>query len=123
MENITFKSFIVTENSDGTFSSEFKLKQISDLPNGEVVIQVHYSALNYKDALVYRGHKGIARNYPFTPGIDASGLVVHSVSDKFKVGDKVLVTGYDLGMNTSGGFQEYIRVPADWLVPLLIHFL
>lgn len=118
MENINFKSFVVKENADGTFSASFQNKSISDLPEGDLVIKVHYSALNYKDALVYRGHKGIARSYPFTPGIDAAGVVVHSICDKYKIGDKVLVTGYDLGMNTSGAYQEYIRVPSEWIVPL-----
>lgn len=89
-----------------------------ELPAGEVTIAVSYSALNYKDALSAGGHKGVSRNYPHTPGIDAAGRVVASSSARYTAGDEVLVTGYDLGMNTPGGWSEYIRVPAEWLVPL-----
>ena len=77
-----------------------------------------YSSLNYKDALSARGNKGVTRQYPHTPGIDASGTVIESTSPEFKEGDQVIVTGYDLGMNTLGGFGEFINVPADWVVPL-----
>jgi acrylyl-CoA reductase (NADPH) len=118
MENINFKSFIVEETENGKFTGNIKNKKIEDLPHGDVIIKVHYSALNYKDALSARGHKGITKNFPHTPGIDASGIVVHSNVPNYKNGQKVLVTGYDLGMNTSGGFQEYIRVPAKWIVNL-----
>ena len=93
-------------------------KQIPELPAGDVLINVCYAGLNYKDALSASGHKGITRNFPHTPGVDACGTVVASESSSFKIGDEVLVTGYDLGMNTSGGFQEYIRVPSGWVVPL-----
>jgi putative YhdH/YhfP family quinone oxidoreductase len=83
-----------------------------------VLIRVHFSSLNYKDGLSCIGNPGVTRNYPHTPGIDASGEVTESLDSRFKEGDSVIVTGYDLGMNTSGGFGEYIRVPADWVVPL-----
>ena len=89
-----------------------------DLPQNGVLIKVHYSSLNYKDALSASGHKGITRNYPFQPGIDAAGVVVESNSSDIKSGDEVIVTGYDLGMNTPGGFGQYINVPAEWIVPL-----
>jgi putative YhdH/YhfP family quinone oxidoreductase len=79
---------------------------------------VHYSSLNYKDALSAAGNKGVTRQYPHTPGIDAAGVVSHSEDSRFAVGDAVIVTSYDLGMNTAGGLSEYIRVPADWAVPL-----
>ncbi|MFN3306261.1 MAG: YhdH/YhfP family quinone oxidoreductase [Candidatus Kapaibacteriota bacterium] len=118
MENIKFKSLIVDEIELGKFRRYIGEKTISELPNGEVLIKVLYSSLNYKDALSAAGHKGITRKYPHTPGIDASGVVVESRSDSFKEGDEVIVTGYDLGMNTSGGFGQFIRVPADWVVPL-----
>lgn len=117
MENIKFWSLVVEETNNG-FEPKLKEKSIEELPLGDVLIKVAYSGLNYKDALSFRGHKGITRNYPHTPGIDASGRIVWTSSTKFNVGDKVLVTGYDLGMNTSGGFQEYIRVPSDWVVKL-----
>ncbi len=86
------------------------------LPQGDVIIKVHYSSINYKDALSATGNKGVTRQYPHTPGIDASGVVTASTSDQWQVGDRVIVTGYDLGMNTHGGFSEYIRVPAEWVV-------
>ncbi len=90
----------------------------SNLPEHDVTVRVAYSSLNYKDALSATGNRGVTRDYPHTPGIDASGEVVSSADPRFKPGDEVLVTGYDLGMNTPGGFGEYIRVPGDWLVPL-----
>ncbi len=113
-----FKAFVVEEIAPKNFVRSIKEKTIDELPDGDILINVKYSALNYKDALSASGHKGISKFYPHTPGIDASGIVVESKSHNFKVGDKVLVTGYDLGMNTSGGFQQFIRVPSDWVVKL-----
>lgn len=112
-----FKAMVVSEE-DGKFIRRITDKNISDLPGGEVLIKVKYSSLNYKDALSASGNKGVTRKYPHTPGIDAAGTVAESSSDKYKVGEQVVVTGYDLGMNTSGGFGEYIRVPAGWVVKL-----
>ncbi len=86
------------------------------LPDNDVLIEVHYSSLNYKDALSASGNKGVSKNYPHTPGIDAAGVVIESKSLKWKAGDRVIVTGYDLGMNTFGGFSEYICVPSEWIV-------
>ena len=114
----TFKAYQVTENSDSSFSSEVKQVPFSVLPDNAVLIKVHFSSLNYKDALSASGNKGVTKSYPFIPGIDASGEVIEDKSNTFKKGDKVVVTGYDLGMNTSGGFGEYIKVPAGWIVPL-----
>jgi putative YhdH/YhfP family quinone oxidoreductase len=91
---------------------------MGELPVGEVLVRVGWSSLNYKDALSASGNRGVTRRYPHTPGIDAAGVVEHSDSPDFRVGDEVLVTSYDLGMNTSGGFAEYIRVPAGWVIPL-----
>ncbi len=113
-----FKAFVIRENENGNFSRSIEDKRIEELPEGEVLIQVKYAALNYKDALSSSGHKGITRNFPHTPGVDACGIVMSSESDDFKEGDAVIVTSYDFGMNTSGGFQEYIRVPAKWPVKL-----
>lgn len=114
----TFRSIVVTETKEKEYIKEVKNKAISDLPEGDVLINVKYSSLNYKDALSSIGNKGVTREYPHTPGIDAAGILVDSKNDKFKVGEKVFITGYDLGMNTSGGYQEYIRVPSEWLVKL-----
>ncbi len=113
-----YKALVVEELENSKFVASIKQKSINELPENEVLIRVHYSGLNYKDALSASGNKGITKRYPFTPGIDASGVVEHSESPLFKEGDKVLVTGHDLGMNTSGGFAEYIRVPAAWVVAL-----
>jgi len=114
----TFRALVVSQTDEKTFTREITERSITDLPEGEVLIRVHFSSLNYKDGLSCIGNPGVTRNYPHTPGIDASGKVTESSDSRFKEGDSVIVTGYDLGMNTSGGFGEYIRVPADWVVPL-----
>ena len=118
MKHIPFRAYWVTEEPDGSFKHQIKERNTNDLPQNGVLIKVLYSSLNYKDALSATGNKGITRKYPFTPGIDAVGLVVESSSELFQEGDEVIVTGYDLGMNTMGGFGEYINVPAEWIVPL-----
>ncbi len=118
MENIRYKAFIVEETSDKTFSHAVKDMTTKDLPQGDILIRVNYSSLNYKDALSASGNRGVTRKYPHTPGIDAAGIVEQSQVPGFKKGDPVIVTSYDLGMNTAGGFGQYIRVPADWVVPL-----
>jgi len=112
-----YKAFVV-EETDDKFVSAIKYLNTKDLPSGEVLIQVKYSSLNYKDALSATGNKGVTRKYPHTPGIDAAGIVVHSDSPSCIAGEEVIVTGYDLGMNTPGGFGEYIRVPAFWVIKL-----
>ncbi len=111
-----FKALWITETKSGTFERNIVDRKIDDLPNGEIVIRVHYSSLNYKDALSATGNKGITREFPHTPGIDAAGVVEISRNELFAVGDEVLVTGFDLGMNTCGGYGQYIRVPASWVV-------
>jgi len=118
MNKDTFKAFYVEETEDGSFSSEVRQVPFSFLPKHEVLIKVKFSSLNYKDALSAIGNKGVTRTYPHIPGIDASGVVVKDESGKFKEGEKVIVTGRDLGSNTSGGYGEYISVPADWVVSL-----
>lgn len=118
MENLTFRAMVVSETEDKKYIREIKEKTIADLPAGEVLIKVQYSSLNYKDALSASGNKGVTRKYPHTPGVDAAGVVTESQNPDFKPGDQVLVTGYDLGMNTAGGYAEYIRVPAAWVVRL-----
>jgi acrylyl-CoA reductase (NADPH) len=112
-----YKALVINE-VNAAFEQTIQTLHIDDLPKGDVLVKVHYSSINYKDALSATGNKGITKKYPHTPGIDAAGEVVSSTDNKFKVGDKVIVTGYDLGMNTSGGFGQYIRVPAEWVVQL-----
>ena len=117
MKSKNYKA-LVAEEKDGEFGQSIKELSTRHLPQNDVLIRVYYSSLNYKDALSATGHKGITKNYPFTPGIDAVGIVEKSKDDRFKAGDKVIVTSYDLGMNTQGGFGQYICVPGDWIVPL-----
>jgi acrylyl-CoA reductase (NADPH) len=114
----SFKALVVEAGEAKTYVRQIKTRTIDDLPDGDVLIRVNYSSLNYKDALSAIGNKGVTRSYPHTPGIDAAGTVADSRVDAFVPGDRVLVTGYDLGMNTSGGFGQYVRVPAEWVVPL-----
>lgn len=113
-----YSALQVTEKSDGEFVADICELDTDNLPAGDVLIRVSYSSLNYKDALSFSGNKGVTRHYPHTPGIDAVGQVVSSDSDAFSEGQSVVVVGYDLGMNTAGGLGEYIRVPANWVMPL-----
>jgi len=113
-----FKALVVTETPTKEFVREVKHRPLRELPEHEVLIEVKYSSLNYKDALSATGNKGVTRNYPHTPGIDAAGIVAASSNLAFEEGDEVIVTGFDLGMNTSGGFGQYIRVPASWVLRL-----
>lgn len=112
----TFDALWIEEQPDGSFARSIVRRSTDDLPAGDVLVRVHYSSLNYKDALSASGNRGVTRKYPHTPGIDAAGTVVESAVDAFGPGDEVIVIGYDLGMNTAGGFGGYIRVPAGWVV-------
>ena len=111
-----YKAFVTKEIEPGVFTSELTNKPKDELPKEGLLIAVKYSSLNYKDALSSIGNKGVTRQFPHTPGIDAAGIVERSDSPDFEVGDAVIVTGYDLGMNTDGGFSEYICVPAHWAI-------
>lgn len=112
----SFKALQTSENADGRFETRVVERDIGELPSGELLIRVSYSSLNYKDALSASGNRGVTRNFPHTPGIDAAGTVAESSVSEFAEGDEVIVTGYDLGMNTAGGFGQYIRVPAAWAI-------
>ncbi len=111
-----FKALITSQKADGTFENKVEKKSLNDLPNGDLLVRVEYSSLNYKDALSASGVKGITKEYPHTPGIDVAGIVEKSENNNFDYGEKVIVSGFDLGMNTSGGFAEYVRVPSSWAV-------
>ena len=113
----TYNAFVIDEIED-QYNSSIKSLPIPELQDGSVLIDVLYSSLNYKDALSASGNKGVTKSYPFTPGIDAVGKIRQSKDNNLKEGDKVIVTGYDLGMNTNGGFGEIIHVPSGWVVPL-----
>ncbi|ASQ91643.1 oxidoreductase [Prosthecochloris sp. GSB1] len=117
MAKALFRAFVVEENS-GAFAGEVRELRVSDLPAGDLLLRVRYSSLNYKDALSATGNRAVTRTYPHTPGIDAAGTVVECGSGAFRKGDEVIVTGFDLGMNTPGGFGRYVRVPAEWAVRL-----
>ena len=114
---MAFTALQINRTEDG-FSRDIVQRDIEDLPAGDLLIEVRYSSLNYKDALSATGNPGVTRNFPHTPGIDASGVVVESSADGFSAGDEVIVIGFDLGMNTPGGFGERIRVPAEWVVAM-----
>ena len=107
---------LITSEKDKSFINSIEIKDTKSLPENDTLIKVKFSSLNYKDALSASGNKGVTRNYPHTPGIDAAGVIEETSGSKFKIGDEVIVTGYDMGMNTSGGFGEYIRVPESWIV-------
>jgi alcohol dehydrogenase len=113
----TFRALVVEKSAEGTFSRRVSDRTLDALPAGDVLIDVHYSSLNYKDGLSATGNPGVSRNFPHTPGIDAAGTVLESAVLQFKAGDEVIVIGFDLGMNTPGGFGQRIRVPAGWIVP------
>ncbi len=113
----TFRALMITE-SEGIFKSKVEDVPFDQITENDVLIKVAYSSVNYKDALSASGNRGVTRNFPHIPGIDAVGKVVSSRSSRFNKGDNVIVTGYDLGMNTWGGFGQYISVPAEWIIPL-----
>lgn len=114
----TYKAFVVRELEDGTFKGSVESRDCYELYDGDVRIRVFYSSVNYKDALSCVGNKGVTKQYPHVPGIDAVGEVLCSKTDMFSVGDKVVVMGYDMGMNTDGGFSELINVPREWVMHL-----
>ena len=119
-----FRALRIVETPARKFIRNIEELDLEDLPPGELLVKVVYSSLNYKDALSATGNKGITKKYPHTPGIDAAGVVELSRNPKFAVNEEVIVTGRDLGMNTAGGFGQYIRVPAEWAIkkPLQLSF-
>ncbi len=116
MNSKRFRAYRIERTAQAQYVRGIQTLSVDDLPVGDVLVRVHYSSLNYKDALSATGAKGITRDYPHTPGIDCAGIVEESTSPDWQIGDEVIVTGYDLGMNTAGGFAGYVRVPADWIV-------
>ncbi len=114
----TFRCYLVKKTSHDRVQADIERRPLFELPADGVLIRVAFSSLNYKDALAATGHPGVARKFPHVPGIDAAGTVVEDPSGAFRTGDEVLVTGYELGAENWGGWAEYIRVPAEWVVPL-----
>ena len=111
-----FTALQAREGASGQIEQVIFQRDLAELPAGELLIRVRYSSLNYKDALSASGNRGVTKHFPHSPGIDAAGVVESSSVSEFSAGDEVIVTGYDLGMNTSGGFAQYIRVPASWAI-------
>lgn len=114
----TFAAYVVKQDEKGQVAGEFDTITADQLSAGEVLIQTAYSSVNYKDYLATQANTGIIREYPMIPGIDVSGEVIESSDSRFKRGDQVLVTGYGLGVNHTGGFAQQVRVPADWVIKL-----
>lgn len=112
------KAFVVEKLEDKKFTSSIKEIDIPEIGEDEVLIKASYSSLNYKDALSSVGNPGVTKVFPHVTGIDVSGIIEKSNSKDFIRGNKVLVTGYDLGMNTNGGHQEYVKVPAKWVIKI-----
>ena len=113
-----FDCLMVRRNESDAVTAAVERIAAAELPPGDVLIRVACSSLNYKDALACQSHPGIVRKLPHVPGIDAAGKVVESTSADFRPGDEVLVTGYDMGTSHWGGYSEYIRVPAGWVVAM-----
>lgn len=109
---------LVVRKDESNVSYELESVDEFHLSKGDVLVKVEYSSINYKDMLGLQYKGGVIRDYPMIPGIDFAGIVESSSNDKFKEGDSVLVTGYDVGMTHTGGFSEYARVPGEWIIPL-----
>ena len=112
-----YKAYLVEEN-EGKYNGQIKELEMSSLDDGNVIIKVHYSSLNYKDALASSGAKGVVRSYPFVPGIDVAGEIIESSNPEFVAGDNVVATGYKIGMSVYGGFGELVQLPAKWVIKL-----
>jgi acrylyl-CoA reductase (NADPH) len=112
-----YKGYLVEEKGD-TFSGTIQEVEMPPIADGNVIIKVNYSSLNYKDALASSGAKGVVSSYPFIPGIDVAGEILESTSTSFSEGDLVIATGYKLGMSVFGGFGELVQIPSNWVVPL-----
>lgn len=118
MTSNSYRALWVTKTEQGQFELQIAERKIDDLPEGDVLVRVEYSSLNFKDMLCTQGHPAVTRNFPHQPGIDAAGIVEASGDARFAPGTAVIVSGYDLGMNTAGGLGQYIRVPANWVIAM-----
>ena len=112
-----YKAYLVEEN-EGKHSGQVKEIKMPSLDDGNVIIKVHYSSLNYKDALASSGVKGVVKSYPFVPGIDVAGEIIETSNSEFSVGDNVVATGYKIGMSVFGGFGELVQLPSKWVLKL-----
>ncbi len=114
----SFRCYLVRKPGGDRIEAGIEERPTRELPPGDVVIRVAFSSLNYKDAMAATGHAGVVKKFPHVPGIDSAGTVVESASSRFKPGDAVIMTGHELGAERWGGWAEYVRVPAEWVVPL-----
>jgi putative YhdH/YhfP family quinone oxidoreductase len=114
----TFRCYLVKKTGKDQIESAVEARPMHELPAGDLLIEVAYSSVNYKDAMAAKGHPGVARKFPHVPGIDAVGTVVQSAVADYQVGDRVLLTSYELGVDRWGGWSQYVRVPPEWVVPL-----
>ena len=112
-----YKGYLVEENN-GVFSSSVKEINVPKIEPNSILVKVHYSSLNYKDALAVSGAKGIVKSYPFVPGIDVAGEVIESKSPQYKIGDRIIATGFKIGMSIFGGFGEIVHLPGNWVVKM-----
>ena len=112
----SFRALLVEKQDDGSFTRGVVERSVDDLPEGELLVDVAYSSLNYKDGLSAMGNPGVSRNFPHTPGIDVAGVVLESSVESFAVGDEIIAIGFDLGMGTPGGFGQRVRIPAAWAI-------
>ena len=112
-----YKGYLVEENN-GVFSSSVKEINVPKIEPNSILVKVHYSSLNYKDALAVSGAKGIVKSYPFVPGIDVAGEVIESKSPQYKIGDRIIATGFKIGMSIFGGFGEIVNLPDNWVVKM-----
>ena len=113
-----FACYLVEKDASGRAAARITEQPVTALPDGDVLIEVAWSSLNYKDALSSQGHPGVTRKFPHIPGIDLAGRVLESRTSEFQSGQEVLVTGYGLGMDHWGGYAQLARVPNEWVVPL-----
>ncbi|MCE2437252.1 MAG: YhdH/YhfP family quinone oxidoreductase [Pseudomonadales bacterium] len=113
----SYRAFRVHRSEQGSLARSIEELDDRDLPAGELLVEVHYSSLNFKDALSATGHPGVTRHFPHTPGIDAAGVVIESETSSVQLGEEVIAIGFDLGMNTPGGFGQRVRIPSHWAVP------
>ena len=113
-----FQALLLTKNPEGATLAEIASLDEAQLPEGEVLVEVAYSTVNYKDALAITGTSPVVRKFPMVPGIDFAGAVLDSSDARFKPGDAVLLNGWGVGENHWGGLAQKARVKADWLVPM-----
>jgi putative YhdH/YhfP family quinone oxidoreductase len=114
----TVRCLMIRKTGQGPVSQSIEQRPIRELPAGDVLIRVEWSSLNFKDALATQGHPGIVRRFPHVPGIDAAGTVIQSDAPEVRSGDRVIATGYEIGVERWGGWCDTLRVPAAWIVPL-----